>query len=64
MEVNITVNPLLEAYRTPFQTPPFDCIETKHYLPAFNQGIKLLDEEIQAIVNQTEEPTFENTIIA
>ena len=37
-------NPLLSAYKTPFGTPPFDKIKTEHYEPAFDEGIKQLDE--------------------
>ena len=57
-------NPLLEAYQTPFGTPPFDQIKTEHYEPAFNEGIRQLDEEIQTITDNTEMPTFENTVVA
>ena len=59
-----TMNPFLKAYTTPFEVPPFDEIENKHFLPAFKQGIKEQEEEIQAIVQSEEEPTFENTILA
>lgn len=57
-------NPFLSEYTTPFQVPPFDKIKTEHYLPAFEEGIKQHDAEIAAIVSNTEEPTFENTIYA
>ena len=57
-------NPFFGTYRTPFETPPFDRIETEHYEPAFDEGIQQLDEEVQAIANNTELPTFENTIVA
>ena len=45
MKENIK-NPLLDTYQTPFNTPPFDQIENHHYIPAFDEGIKLLNEEI------------------
>ena len=57
-------NPLLNLYQTPFQTPPFDQIENRHYNPAFNEAIQKLDEEILKIATSKEMPTFENTIVA
>jgi len=57
-------NPFLKPYETPFQVPPFNEIKLAHYLPAVEQGIKQHDEEIEAIVNNVEQPTFENTILA
>lgn len=57
-------NPLLSAYKTPFGTPPFDKIKTEHYEPAFDEGIKQLDEEVKRIANNPEPATFENTIVA
>ena len=63
MKENIK-NPLLDTYQTPFNTPPFDQIENHHYIPAFDEGIKLLNEEILHIANNKEDATFENTIIA
>ena len=53
MKENIK-NPLLDTYQTPFNTPPFDQIENHHYIPAFDEGIKLLNEEILHIVNNKE----------
>ena len=61
---NEVKNPLLEKWNTPFETPPFDKIEESHYLPAFYESMKLHDAEIDAIVNNSEAPTFENTIAA
>ena len=57
-------NPLLEKWDTPFGTPPFDEIENKHYLPAFNEAIKVHNEEIRKIINISDEPSFINTIEA
>lgn len=57
-------NPFFGTYRTPFETPPFDQIETEHYEPAFDEGIRQLDEEVRAIANNAKLPTFENTIVA
>ena len=57
-------NPFLSAYNTPFDVPPFEQIENEHYMPAFEEGIRQHDAEIEAIVNNPEAPTFENTILA
>ncbi len=58
-------NPLLvEKFDTPFQVPPFSKIKNKHYLPAFKEAMKIQKEEIDAIVNNPDEPTFENTLVA
>lgn len=59
-----THNPFFFSYNTPFDTPPFNEIKTEHYEPAFNEGIKLLDIEVQAIANEALPATFENTIVA
>ncbi|MEC7930072.1 MAG: M3 family metallopeptidase [Pseudomonadota bacterium] len=58
------MNPFLNEYETPFQIPPFESIKFSHYEPAFNQGMKEHLEEIDVIANNTEAPTFENTIEA
>lgn len=57
-------NPLLNAYNTPFNTPPFDKIKNEHYKPAFEEAMKMHDAEIEQIVNNKETPTFENTVEA
>lgn len=57
-------NPLLSKWDTPFQTPPFSLIKAEHYMPAFEQGIKEKKADIDAIINTTDEPTFENTLVA
>jgi len=58
------INPLLDKWETPFETPPFNSIKEDHYLPAFYETIKLHNAEIDAIANNTNIPTFENTIVA
>lgn len=58
-----TDNPFFTDYQTPFQVPPFDKIDTIHYMPAFIEGMKQQMAEIQAIIDNTEAPTFENTIL-
>ena len=57
-------NPLMQKFETPFQAPPFDKIKLVDYKPAFEEGMKQHKAEIEAIVNNPEEPTFENTIVA
>ena len=57
-------NPLLCDFNTPHQTAPFDKINNEHFLPAFQESIKLGEEEINTIKNNTETPTFENIIVA
>ena len=57
-------NPFLEEYTTEYQIPPFDKIKAEHYIPAFEKGIEEARAEIKAIVNNPEEPTCDNTILA
>lgn len=57
-------NPFLEDWKTPFQTPPFSRIKPEHYIPAFEQSIKDAELEIQAIEQNYEAPSFNNTIVA
>ena len=61
---NIANNPLVQEWDTPYQTPPFSKIELKHYEPAIDYAIELNRADIDAIVNNPEAPTFENTIVA
>lgn len=56
-------NPFLTAYTTPYEIPPFDQIEYKHYLPALEAGIEQKKAEIEAITSNADEATFENTIM-
>ena len=57
-------NPFFQPWETPYQVPPFDKINIEHYIPAFEEGMKQQMEEVEAIVNQKETPTFANTIEA
>ncbi|MCQ2156911.1 MAG: M3 family metallopeptidase [Bacteroidales bacterium] len=57
-------NPLLTESTLPYGAPQFDKIKTGHYIPAFKKGIEEGKAEIDAIVANPEEPTFENTIEA
>jgi len=58
------VNPLLGEYNTPHGVPPFELIKTEHFVPAYVEAIKQNSDEIAAIVNNSEAPTFKNTIEA
>ncbi len=59
-----TVNPFFQSYNTPFNVPAFDKIKNEHFKPAILEGIKRNEVEINAIANNPEAPTFENTILA
>ena len=59
-----TGNPFLSEFETLYETPDFDRIKVEHYEPAFLKGIEQQNEEIKAIVENPEEPSFENTIVA
>ncbi|AUC16045.1 peptidase M3 [Tenacibaculum sp. SZ-18] len=56
----MTKNPLLER----FDTPPFGTIKEEHYKNAIEKAIAIAKEEINDIVVNTDDPTFENTIVA
>lgn len=58
------MNPLLTDSTLPYGAPQFDKIKTEHYQPAFEQAITEAKAEIDAIVNNPDAPTFENTIAA
>lgn len=62
--MNEIQNPFLTVYHTPHQTHPFHLIRTEHYEPAFQVGIEEQNKEIEAIINNSEKPTFSNTIVA
>ncbi|MEM5515465.1 M3 family metallopeptidase [Henriciella sp. AS95] len=57
-------NPFLEEWDTPFGVPPFSEIDDEEYLPAIKKGILDARAEVEAIIENEEEPTFENTIVA
>ncbi|HPI38018.1 MAG TPA: M3 family metallopeptidase [Ignavibacteriaceae bacterium] len=63
-EIKESDNPLLVEWKTPFNTPPFSLIKTEHFKPAFIEGMKQQIAEVDAIINNDAEPTFENTIDA
>ena len=57
-------NPFLSDFQTPEGVPPFDQIKLEHYEPAFLKGIEEQNQRIQAIIDNAEEPDFENVIVA
>ena len=58
-----STNPLLERrYNTPYEIPPFEKITTDNYREAFLRGMEEQKKEIDAIVDNAEAPTFQNTI--
>lgn len=59
-----TTNPLLAAWETPYQTPPFNLIQTEHFEPAFEDAIAVARAELDAIINNPAKPTFYNTVVA
>ena len=57
-------NPFYKKSELYMSYPPFDLIENKHYMPAFTMGMSDHLKEIDLIINNSEKPTFENTILA
>ncbi|HSO77394.1 MAG TPA: M3 family metallopeptidase [Bacteroidales bacterium] len=57
-------NPFFCEWDTPFGVPPFDQIKLDHFKPAFIKGMEEELAAVDAIINNTDEPTFENTIKA
>jgi peptidyl-dipeptidase Dcp len=57
-------NPLLEKFDTPHQTLPFDRVRNEHFLPAVKAAIAQGRQEVDAIAQNPEPPTFANTIVA
>ena len=57
-------NPFYCKWDTPFEVPPYDVIKFEHFKPAFLKGMEEEMAEVNSIISNTEEPTFENTIKA
>jgi peptidyl-dipeptidase Dcp len=57
-------NPLLAEWNTPFGIPPFEEVKLEHFMPAYLEAMEQHRAEIQQIISNPEEPTFENTIVA
>ena len=60
---SIANNPFFNDYSTPHNTVPFHLIKLEHYEEAFMEGMKREKEELDKIIDNEEEPTFDNTII-
>ncbi|MBP1645832.1 MAG: Zn-dependent oligopeptidase [Bacteroidetes bacterium] len=61
---DIANNPLVKECKTPFGTTPFEEIKPTDYLPAFKYAMKIHKEEVKAIIDNKDTPTFQNTIVA
>ena len=59
---NTRENPFLTEWDTPYGIPPYDQIQVDDYIPAFQAGIEQDNKDIEAIINNPEAPTFQNTI--
>lgn len=57
-------NPFFTASTLQYQAPDFNKIKFEHFAPAFERGMAEHMAEIEAIANNSEQPTFENTIVA
>ena len=57
-------NPLLSEWDTPYGVPPFEQVEIEHFAPAFEKAMKEHKDEMEAIITNSEEPTYENTVEA
>jgi peptidyl-dipeptidase Dcp len=58
------MNPFFQSYDTPFNVSAFDKIKNEHFKPAMLECIKQNETEINFIANNSEVPTFDNTILA
>ena len=58
------MNPFFTESTLPYAVPPFDRIDDGHYMPAFERGMAEQLDEVEAIANASEPPTFENTLVA
>ena len=63
-EADLVGNPFRAEWDTSYGVPPFAEIEDAHYMPATKQAILELRAEIDAIVDNPDAPTFENTVVA
>jgi peptidyl-dipeptidase Dcp len=61
---NVENNPLLTESSLPYHVPPFDKIKDEHFTPAIEAGMCEQLKEVEVVANNSEKPTFENTIVA
>ena len=59
-----TKNPFLQEWNTPYGIPPFEKITLEDYIPAVKAGIEQQEKELQAILDNPDAPTFQNTVEA
>jgi peptidyl-dipeptidase Dcp len=57
-------NPLLTESTLPYHVPPFDKIKDEHFAPAIEAGMREQLKEVDAVANNPEKPTFDNTVVA
>src|SRR5467141_3318195 len=57
-------NPLLKESTLPYHLPPFDQIKDEHFVPAMEAGMRDQLKEVDTVANNSEKPTFENTVVA
>ncbi len=60
----LSKNPFMKKSTLQYEAPEFDKIKDEHFKPAFDYGLKQHEKEIEAIANNPEKPTFENTLVA
>ena len=63
-DASLATNPFMKKSSLQYQAPEFDKIKDEHFKPAFDYGMKVQLAEIEKIANNTEVPTFKNTILA
>lgn len=63
-DAELAGNPFMAEWDTPYGVPPFAIIENGNYMPAIKKGVLELRAEIDAIVSNSDAPTFENTVLA
>ena len=61
---NTADNPLLTESSLPYHVPPFDKIKDEHFAPAIEAGMREQLKEVEAVADNSEKPTFDNTIVA
>ena len=61
-DIDPSINPFFQEWNTPYEIPPFLFIKNEHYMPAFEKGMEENLKEIEEIIKNPQEPTFENTI--
>jgi len=57
-------NPLMNESALPYHVPPFDKIKDEHFAPAMEAGMRDQLKEVEVVANNSEKPTFENTVVA